>query len=111
MFSCTAEMQVTESGTRRAVVKISGRATIDHAHEMWEKLCQAFAQADEVALALDEVSEADLSLAQLVVASRKSEQSSGKPLALVGRPPESFLGVLAEAGVVLPIETEREPVR
>lgn len=111
MFACTCEPAAAGEGATTITVAIRGRATVEHAREVWEAVSRALLEAEQVALELDEVSEADLSIVQVLLAAWKSAEAGGRSIVLSRAPSAAFRSIVKEAGLSLPMETRSEVVQ
>lgn len=81
-----------------ATVDLAGAQTVRTIAAAHERLRAELGRADTVRLRLDDVSEFDLSLVQLVLAARRSAQASGKSLHLAAPTGGALRRALDRAG-------------
>lgn len=79
------------------VVSLSGEAGLRGAQELATTLRQALATRDNLAIATQAITSADITTIQLLLAARKQAQAAGKSLILAGAP----TGALREALVAM----------
>ncbi|MFD2184582.1 STAS domain-containing protein [Rhodoplanes azumiensis] len=81
-----------------AVVDLAGAQTVRTIAAAHERLRAELGRADAVQIRLDDVSEFDLSLVQLVLAARRSARAAGKSLHLAAPVGGALLRALDRAG-------------
>ena len=86
--------EAPSSGT----LDLSGPRTIRYADQTRSLLLEALCAHSEINLDCSAVTEADLSVVQLLISGRMSAQLSGKTLTLIHPPSGAFLQTLSKAG-------------
>jgi len=100
MFECTVKVQSADGGKRKAMVQVRGKATVEHARELRERLAEGFGEANGLRMSIAEVTEADLTLLQLIASARMSAAAAGASFELEGEEAEWYRLFLKEAGFV-----------
>ncbi len=80
------------------VLKLSGKWTVERAHELRSLLLNALKGHEQVLLELEGLMEVDISCLQLLCSAHRSSVKLGKRLALHGNRPETFGQVVRDAG-------------
>jgi ABC-type transporter Mla MlaB component len=89
---------VAAKTTAPYTLRLSGELTIRTITDAHHKLANAYAKKGEMQLDTSAVSEADLSLVQLIEAARRSANADGKRFTLSPPPSEALRQVLQRAG-------------
>ena len=82
------------------IVEISGDAGLLAAQEIAATLRQAIATQDQVEIATDAITGADITTIQLLLAARKLAQASGKSLRLAAPPQGVLRQLLTQTGML-----------
>lgn len=80
------------------VVKISGEAGLRAAQDIAGSLRKALAGHDQVAIATEAITSADITTIQLLLAARKQALASGKSLSLAAPPSGALRDLLIQVG-------------
>ena len=80
------------------VVEITGDAGLKAAQELAVTLRQAISTQDEIAIATDAITSADITTIQLLLAASKLAQASGKSLRLTAKPKGVLRDLLTHTG-------------
>ncbi|WP_156460506.1 lipid asymmetry maintenance protein MlaB [Devosia sp. Root635] len=89
------------------VVKISGDAGLRAAQDIAGSLRKALTGHDQVAVATEAISGADITTIQLLLAARKQAQASGKSLTLAAPPSGVLRDLLVQVGC---LDAEGQPL-
>lgn len=88
------------SSTSPFVVTLSGEAGLRAAQELAATLRQALANRDNIAIATQAISSADITTIQLLLAARKQALADGKSLTLAGAPTGALRDALVALGCI-----------
>jgi anti-anti-sigma regulatory factor len=89
---------MTEARTESHRLQISGAITIRDVDDIREKILAGLNQSSRLEIDCGEVSEADISLIQLLLAAEISARKSGKSIAVLRPYPEAIRQALARGG-------------
>ncbi|MBU0479579.1 MAG: STAS domain-containing protein [Proteobacteria bacterium] len=87
-----------EPDGRRGTLVLRGAQTIGQAHALKESLLDAFQKVEELEIDMDAITEADLSLLQLLCAAHRTSQELRKKLFIKRRWPEVLEKTAGSAG-------------
>jgi anti-anti-sigma regulatory factor len=87
-----------EQAGQDGVLKLQGRCTIEQANELKEVLLRKIGEGEHVSVNLEQVSEIDLTLLQLLCAAHGTSLKLKKQFALDGPLPEIFVRAVRESG-------------
>ncbi len=93
----TMTISKTASGLDRAVMNLSGSASVQGGEEFRSALLTALA-ADELLLTFDGLTDADPAILQLVWSALKTAEATGRNMALSPEPPAVFIEAGRGAG-------------
>lgn len=79
-------------------IKISGDAGLRAAQDIAELLRQAIASHDDIVIATDAISAADITTIQLLIAASKQAKAAGKSLRLAAEPVGALRDLLIQTG-------------
>ena len=100
MFECTVKVKSADGGKLKAMVRVRGKATVEHARELRDRLAEGLGAASGLRVSIAEVTEADLTLLQLIASARMSAAAAGTSFELEGEEAEWYRLLLEEAGFV-----------
>ncbi|RJQ58312.1 MAG: STAS domain-containing protein [Desulfobacteraceae bacterium] len=82
----------------KTVLTLSGELTLPFALRLREVLSEAVSQADRVAVKFKQVTDADLSLLQMLCSAHRGAVRRNKQLEIEGKTPEVLTGLIKAAG-------------
>lgn len=94
-------MNITNPDPETKRIELQGECSVEFSSELSSQLLDGFKNYSHLELSLNQITEADLTIIQLLCSAHKSSQSGSKDIRIIDQVPDSVSNTMLRAGYFL----------